>query len=61
MKSIVKLLAALAVVVAVLLSPLLLVWSLNTLFPSLAIAYNFSTWLAAVIILGLLQVRGRRS
>jgi hypothetical protein len=61
MKSIVKLLAALAVVVAVLLSPLLLVWALNTLFPSLAIAYNFSTWLASVILLGLLQAMAKRA
>ena len=32
--------------------PLLTVWALNTLFPVLAIPYNFWTWLA-VIILGM--------
>ena len=32
--------------------PLCTIWSLNTLFPALAIPYNFQTW-SAVIILGL--------
>ena len=31
--------------------PLLTIWSLNTLFPALAIEYSFATW-AAVVILG---------
>lgn len=30
--------------------PLLTIWSLNTLFPALAIPYGFDTW-AAIIIL----------
>ena len=30
--------------------PLLLIWSLNTLFPVLAIPYDLWTWLAALIL-----------
>lgn len=31
-----------------LIGPLLTIWSLNVLFPVLAIPYNFFTWLAAL-------------
>jgi hypothetical protein len=44
-------LIVLLVVVLLVLGPLLTIWSLNTLFPSLAIPYSLETW-AAVIILG---------
>jgi hypothetical protein len=39
-------------VVAILLFvvPFLLIWSLNTLFPILAIPYTLETWLASVLI-----------
>jgi len=39
-------------VVAILLFvvPFLLIWSLNTLFPVLAIPYTLETWLASVLI-----------
>lgn len=30
--------------------PLAVIWSLNTLFPILAIPYNFYTWLAVVLL-----------
>jgi len=30
--------------------PLLIIWSLNTLFPSLAIPYTIETWAAAFIL-----------
>ncbi len=30
--------------------PLATIWSLNTLFPVLAIPYTFKTWLAAAIL-----------
>lgn len=33
--------------------PLLVIWALNTLFPVLAIEYNFYTW-CSVLILGAL-------
>lgn len=39
------------VVALVVLGPLALIWSLNTLF-GLTIAYTFKTWLAALIIGG---------
>ena len=31
--------------------PLLFIWSLNTLFPSLAIAYTFWNWAAAFFLM----------
>lgn len=34
----------------ILLAPLAIVWSINTLFPSAAIPYTFETWAASVII-----------
>lgn len=38
------------VVIFIIIGPLLLIWSLNTLFPMLAIPYTFWTWLAAGIL-----------
>jgi hypothetical protein len=38
------------VLVIIIAAPLLLLWSLNTLFPVLAIPYTLETWLAALII-----------
>lgn len=38
------------VVVLILAGPLLIIWSLNTLFPVLAIDYTIWTWLAALIL-----------
>lgn len=40
-----------AALLAALLSPLALIWALNTLF-SLNIAFGFFEWLAALILLG---------
>ena len=34
----------------IVIGPLLVIWSLNTLFPVLAIPFNVWTWLAAVIL-----------
>ena len=49
---IIKLFLGLALLVAVLLlGPLATIWSLNTLFPILAIPYTWETWLAAALIL----------
>jgi len=36
------------IVVAVVVGPLIVIWSLNTLFPLLAIPYNIWTWLAVI-------------
>jgi hypothetical protein len=47
-----KLILAIAVVVALLaVGPWLVIWSLNTLFPVLAIEFTFWTW-GAVVIMG---------
>lgn len=47
MKYILLLILVIALVIA---TPLALIWSLNTLFPILAIPYTLETWLAAIII-----------
>ena len=36
--------------VVVVFGPLLTIWSLNTLFPVLAIPYSIETWLATAVI-----------
>lgn len=41
---------AVLISVVLLVFPLLIIWSLNTLFPVLAIAYTLETWFAALII-----------
>jgi hypothetical protein len=38
------------VVFLIVLGPLLILWSLNTLFPVLAIPYTIWTWVAALIL-----------
>jgi len=40
------------IVFFVAIGPLATIWALNTLFPALAIPYNFYTW-ASVVILGM--------
>jgi len=42
----------LLIAVVLLAGPILVIWSLNTLFPALAIPYTISTW-AAVVFLGM--------
>lgn len=39
--------------VLIVFGPLLTIWSLNTLFPSLAIGYSIKTWFAALILGGI--------
>jgi hypothetical protein len=41
---------AVLIVLVLLLVPFVYIWSLNTLFPSLNIAYGFDTWLAVIIV-----------
>jgi hypothetical protein len=51
---------ALIVLIALLIllaAPLLIIWSLNTLFPVLAIPYALETWAAAVILGSLFSAR----
>ena len=48
----------LAIVIAVVIAlPLIGIWSLNTLFPQLAIPYDIYTWLAMFVMLGVLSPR----
>ena len=50
MKIFLLILFAVAIIVLALFATL---WSLNTLFPVLAIPYTFETWLAAIVLGGL--------
>jgi len=52
-----KYLMILAVAV-IILGPIATIWSLNTLFPVLAIPYTFDTWVAAVVIAGIIRGDG---
>lgn len=45
------------IVIMTIVSPILFIWSLNTLF-ALNIAYGFLEWLAALLILGVLRGDG---
>jgi hypothetical protein len=48
---IVTLLVILLILTAIALGPVAVIWSLNTLFPMLAIPFNIYTWLATAILL----------
>jgi hypothetical protein len=51
-----KLMLIVAVVIfLVVIGPLATIWSLNTLFPALAIPFTVETWLATVIVGGLFK------
>ena len=48
----IKLILAIALIIFLLaIGPVLVIWSLNTLFPVLAVPYTLETW-AAVVLLG---------
>lgn len=50
-KDIITIVAILAfAVLAVIFGPLITIWAVNTLFPMLAIPYNFYSWLAVVVL-----------
>ena len=40
------------IVIIIILGPIATIWSLNTLFPALAIPIGFDTWLAALVLGG---------
>lgn len=52
------LIALLAVIV--IFGPLITIWSLNTLFPVLAIPSNIATWFATLWIFGFFSMRGKK-
>ena len=60
MKHITVLGIAALVVVAIVFGPLLVIWSLNTLFPVLAVPYALETWFATIVLNGMVFA-GRRS
>jgi tryptophan-rich sensory protein len=43
-------LAVIAIIALVIVGPLITIWSMNTLFPVLAIPYDIWTWLATVFL-----------
>jgi hypothetical protein len=45
-------------ILLIILGPIVTIWSLNTLFPVLAIPYTFETWVAAVVIAGIIRGDG---
>jgi hypothetical protein len=47
-----QLLVAIIVALLIVLGPMAIIWSLNTLFPALAIPYNLDTWCAVVVLNG---------
>jgi hypothetical protein len=47
-------------IVFVIFTPLLVIWSLNTLFPVLVIPYTLETWFATLVLNGMVFV-GRRN
>lgn len=44
--------SAFVIVGLIIVGPLLVIWSLNTLFPVLAINYDVWSWLAVVVLFG---------
>jgi hypothetical protein len=38
------------VIVVVLIGPFLTIWAFNTLFPSIAVPFNLTTWFAVVVL-----------
>ena len=46
------LLAILLIVALIIIMPCAVIWSLNTLFPVLAIPLTFDTWCAAIVLSG---------
>ena len=49
------LLGLVLVIAFIAIGPILTIWSLNTLFPVLAIPYTLETWAAVVIVGGLFK------
>lgn len=43
--------------IVIAIGPLVTIWALNTLFPALAIAYTFETWLATLLLQGVIAYR----
>ena len=48
-------LTVLLVIALIALGPLLTIWSLNVLFPALAIPYSLETWFAVIVLGGVFK------
>jgi len=61
MSDIIKIVLLIAlIVVVVVFGPIVTIWSLNTLFPALAIPTNIATWFAALWLGGFLAYKGTK-
>ena len=49
------------IIALIVFGPLCSIWALNTLFPVLAIPYTFDTWLAVILLGGVINTRSFRS
>ena len=49
------------IIALIVFGPLCSIWALNTLFPMLAIPYTFDTWLAVILLGGVINTRSFRS
>jgi len=56
-KTLMWLVLVLLALVLILITPLITIWALNTLFPTLAIPYSIETWLATMILAAVLKTR----
>ena len=45
-------------ILLIILGPIVTIWSLNTLFPVLAIPYTLETWIATVVVAGIFRGDG---
>ena len=48
-------LLVLFVIFLLVIGPVLVIWSANTLFPALAIPYSIQTWIATIILAGVFK------
>jgi hypothetical protein len=61
MSDIVKIVLVVALIVAIVVfGPLITIWSLNTLFPVLAIPSNLATWFATLWVFGFFAIKGKK-
>jgi hypothetical protein len=61
MSDIVKIVLVVALIVAIIVfGPLITIWSLNTLFPVLAIPSNLATWFATLWVFGFFAIKGKK-
>jgi len=61
MSDIVKIVLLIALIaVIVIFGPLITIWSLNTLFPVLAIPSNIATWFATLWVFGFFAMKSKK-